>query len=298
MSLASALRLLSALAFACMLSVCTLAEQVSIHDPVMIREDGTYYLFSTGPGTTFYRSDDKVEWQLQGRVFDTEPKWARDVAPGFSGHLWAPDIIEKDGDYYLYYSVSAFGRNTSAIGLTVTKTLDASSPDYRWEDQGIVIQSVPHRDNWNAIDPHVVVDDEGAAWMSFGSFWGGLKLFKLNEQWNAPAEPAEWYTIAKGDRPALIDDAYAGPVELEAPFIFKQNGYYYLFISLGKCCRGAESTYHLAVGRSKTVTGPYIDREGTDLAAGGGTVVLKGNAKWPGLGHNSAYTFDGKDYLV
>ena len=272
--------------------------QVDVHDPVMAREDGTYYLFSTGPGITLYRSDDMIHWTPQGRAFDTEPDWARDVAPSFNGHLWAPDIIEKDGRFHLYYSVSAFGRNTSAIGLTISETLEPDSPDYGWEDQGIVVRSVPHRDNWNAIDPHVIVDKAGTAWMSFGSYWGGLKLFKLNDRWTAPAEPAEWHTIAKGDRPGLTPDHHAGPVELEAPFIFHRGDYYYLFISLGKCCRGADSTYHLAVGRSQQVTGPYLDREGQDLAAGGGTVILQGNKAWPGLGHNSAYTFDGKDYLV
>jgi arabinan endo-1,5-alpha-L-arabinosidase len=241
-----------------------------------------------------------VNWRLQGRVFAGEPDWAKSVAPEFKDHLWAPDIIynEKTEQFYLYYSVSAFGRNTSAMGVTVSKTLDPDSPDYGWMDKGIVLQSVPYRDMWNAIDPNIIVDEQGTAWMNFGSFWGGLKLVKLDETWTRPAEPQEWYTLAKLDRPMLMDDAMAGPAEIEAPFIFKKDDDYYLFLSLGKCCQRENSTYHLAVGRSRNVSGPYLDRDGKDLAQGGGTVFLKGNERWYGVGHNSAYTFDGKDYLV
>jgi arabinan endo-1,5-alpha-L-arabinosidase len=134
--------------------------------------------------------------------------------------------------------------------------------------------------------------------MSFGSFWSGLKLVKLDASWTAPAEPQEWYSIAKRERSVLLDDRDAGPAEIEAPFIFKKNGYYFLFVSWGKCCLGAKSTYRIMIGRSKDVKGPYLDKEGRSLAAGGGTLLLGGNSAWPGLGHNSTYTFDGKDYLI
>lgn len=276
------------------------AEQVSIHDPVMAKEGDAYYLFSTGPGITIYNSDDMVNWERQGRAFEGQPDWAKNVAPEFNGHLWAPDIIynEDTEQWYLYYSVSAFGKNTSGMGVTTTKTLDPESDDYGWEDQGMVIDSVPNRDMWNAIDPNIIVDDSGDAWMSFGSFWGGMKMFKLNDGWTAPAEPQEWYTIAKRDRSILVDDTQAGPAEIEGPFIFEKGDYYYLFVSYGLCCRGADSTYHVAVGRSKSVTGPYLDKDGVDMNKGGGTVILEGNDDWYGAGHNSAYTFDGKDYLV
>ncbi|WP_297892053.1 arabinan endo-1,5-alpha-L-arabinosidase [Shewanella sp.] len=274
------------------------AEQVSIHDPVMAKEAEQYYLFSTGPGITYYSSKDKVHWTLAGRVFETEPSWAREIASGFNGHLWAPDIIQHNGLFYLYYSVSAFGKNTSAIGVTVNKTLDKNSKDYQWTDKGIVIQSVPNRDAWNAIDPNIIVDEEGTPWMSFGSFWQGLKLVKLNPDFISIAKPEEWHTLAKLDRPALVAETEPGPAQIEAPFIYKKDDYYYLFVSYGLCCRGDDSTYHLAVGRARDVTGPYLDKEGKDMAQGGGTVLLHGTQAWPGLGHNSVYAFDGKDYLV
>lgn len=274
------------------------AEQVSIHDPVMAKEAEQYYLFSTGPGITYYSSKDKIHWTLAGRVFETEPSWAREIAPGFNGHLWAPDIIQHNGLFYLYYSVSAFGKNTSAIGVTVNKTLDKNSKDYQWTDKGIILQSVPNRDAWNAIDPNIIVDEKGTPWMSFGSFWQGLKLVKLNPDFISIAKPEEWHTLAKLDRPALVAETEPGPAQIEAPFIYKKDSYYYLFVSYGLCCRGDDSTYHLAVGRAKDVTGPYLDKEGKDMAQGGGTVLLHGTQAWPGLGHNSVYAFDGKDYLV
>jgi arabinan endo-1,5-alpha-L-arabinosidase len=274
------------------------AGQVSIHDPVMAQEGATYYLFSTGPGITFYSSKDMKNWGLRGRIFPGEPAWAKTVARGFNGHIWAPDIIRHDGKYYLYYAVSAFGKNTSAIGVTINRTLDPASPDYKWEDQGIVLQSIPGRDLWNAIDPNIIVDEEGTPWMSFGSFWSGLKLVKLAPNWTAIAEPQEWYSIARRDRPAFEDDRSAGPAELEAPFIFRKNDYYYLFLSWDKCCRGKDSTYKLMVGRARNVRGPYVDREGRPLNEGGGSLLLAGNPRWPGLGHNGTYTFDGKDYII
>lgn len=274
------------------------ARQLSIHDPVMTKQGDTYYLFSTDPGIKIYSSKDMVHWQFSARVFATEPAWAKSVAPRFNGHLWAPDIQQHDGRFYLYYSVSAFGKNTSAIGVAINTTLDPTSPDYVWVDQGVVLQSVPNRDLWNAIDSHVVVDDAGTPWMSFGSFWGGLKLVKLAPDWKSLAEPQEWHSIAKRERSVLLDDLQPGPAEVEAPFIFRKGEYYHLFVSWDKCCRGRDSTYKMVTGRSKDVRGPYLDKEGKDLAAGGGSVLLAGTPAWPGLGHNGTYTFDGTDYLV
>jgi arabinan endo-1,5-alpha-L-arabinosidase len=264
----------------------------------MAREGDTYYLFSTGPGITFYSSKDMKSWTLRGRVFPGEPAWAREVASGFNGHLWAPDVVHHGDRFYLYFSVSAFGRNTSAIGVTTNRTLDPDSPGYRWEDQGIVVRSIPNRDLWNAIDPNVTADEHGVPWLAFGSFWSGIRLVKLAPNWTALAEPQEWYSIARRYRSIFEDDRKAGPAEIEAPFIFKKGDYYYLFVSWGLCCRGKDSTYRIVIGRSADLKGPYLDREGKNLAEGGGSLLLGGNQAWPGLGHNSANTFDGKDYIV
>jgi arabinan endo-1,5-alpha-L-arabinosidase len=272
--------------------------QVSIHDPAMAKEGDTYYLFSSGPGITFYSSKDMKAWRLRGRVFPGDPSWAKRVVSGFDGHIWAPDIIAHDGRHYLYYAVSAPGKNSSAIGVTINKTLNPDSPDYRWEDRGIVLRSIPNRDLWNAIDPNIIVDENGTPWMDFGSFWSGIKLVKLDSSWTALAEPQEWFSIAKRERSVLVDDREPGSAEIEGPFIFKKGDYYYLFVSWGLCCRGKDSTYKIMFGRSNNVRGPYLDKDGINMAEGGGSLLLSGNADWAGQGGCSAYTFDGKDYLV
>jgi len=273
------------------LAVCQ-AKQVSVHDPVLAKEGSTYYLFSTGPGVTFYSSPDLLNWKEEGRVFKGEPVWAKKAAPSFNDHIWAPDIHFHDGKYFLYYSVSGFGLNTSGIGVTTNATLDPRAPNYKWEDQGMLLQSVPGRDNWNAIDPNIIDDGKGGAWMSFGSFWGGIKLVKLDASRTRLAEPQEWHAIAQRDVPAST------PAEIEGPHILKKGDYYYLFVSWGLCCKKEKSTYHVVVGRAKQVTGPYLDRDGKDMNQGGGTLLVRGNARWQGVGHNSAYTIDGKDMLV
>lgn len=291
------LRSIVTLAALAWLTACA-AKPVSVHDPVLAKEGGKYYLYSTGPGITFYSSADMRNWKEEGRVFQNDPVWARRAAPSFNGHIWAPDIYTHKGKHYLYYSVSGFGKNTSGIGVTTNTTLDPAAPGYQWQDQGMVLQSVPGRDNWNAIDANVVDDDKGQAWMSFGSFWSGIKLVKLDDSRTRLAEPQQWHAIASRSRPADTPDDKAGPAEIEGPHILKKNGWYYLFVSWGLCCKKAESTYHVVVGRSKQVTGPYLDRDGKDMNAGGGSLVIAGNARWKGVGHNSAYTIDGKDLMV
>jgi arabinan endo-1,5-alpha-L-arabinosidase len=269
-----------------------------VHDPVMIKQDSLYYLYCTGWGISVWSSADRINWKKEKPVFDKAPEWAVKTIPGFMGHIWAPDITYYNGQYYLYYSVSAFGKNTSCIGLVTNTTLNYDDPAYMWKDHGKVIQSVPGRDLWNAIDPNLAFDEKDTPWLAFGSFWSGIKLVKMNSDLKSVAEPQEWYTVAKRARDYKTDDPNPGEAAIEAPFIFKKNKYYYLFVSFDFCCRGVKSNYKIMAGRSEKVNGPYVDRQGNRLDQGGGTLVLEGNSSWPGVGHNSAYTFDGTDYLV
>lgn len=275
-----------------------MAQEIRVHDPVMIRQNNTYYLFCTGMGINVFSSADMKSWQREKPVFDAAPPWAVETIPGFKGHIWAPDISFHNGMYYLYYSVSAFGKNTSCIGLASNKTLDPKDKDFKWVDHGKVIQSVPGRDLWNAIDPNLAFDERGQPWLTFGSFWSGIKLVRLKEDLKEPAVPEEWYTVCKRARNYKTADPDPGEAAVEAPFIFKKNNYYYLFVSFDFCCRGKESTYKIAAGRSEKIQGPYVDKEGVRLDEGGGTIVLQGDTAWPGLGHNAVCTFDGTDYLV
>lgn len=275
-------------------------QRPSVHDPVMAKEGDTYYLFATGMGISVLSSKDMKTWKHEKPVFEAAPQWAVELIPGYKGHTWAPDVIHHNGRWHLFYSCSAFGKNTSAIGHASTPTLNPEAPDYGWTDHGKVIQSVPGRDNWNAIDPNIIVDEEGTHWMNFGSFWDGIKLVRLAPDMNAPAQPEEWKTIARkrGKEMPKEEESKPGDNAIEAPFIIRHGDYYYLLVSHDYCCRGKESTYKIAVGRSKSVAGPYFDREGHRLDQGGGTILAQGNEEWAGVGHCAAYTFDGTDYLV
>lgn len=278
------------------------------HDPVAAYCDGRYYVFTTGMNVM--SSDDLVNWRFEKPVLDDTPQWAKDK--GFRWMPWAPDIQYHNGLWYIYYSYSHFGRNISAIGVATNKTLNPESPDFKWEDQGMIVESIPGRDEWNAIDANMIVDEDGVGWLSFGSFWRGIKMFRLDETMTRMAEPQEWYPICR--RPegttkdiAGKDDGIArdprgpdfdpGNGAVEAPFIFKRGDYYYLFVSYDLCCRGKNSTYNLVVGRSEKVTGPYFDKDGVSLMEGGGTVIAAGNERYSGMGHCAVVTFDGKDYV-
>jgi arabinan endo-1,5-alpha-L-arabinosidase len=283
--------------FIFLISMMAFAQKRPItHDPVVAKQGDTYYLFCTGPGITSFTSKDLITWKQANPVFLESPEWAKDVAPGFNGHIWAPDITLHKGKYYLYFSISAFGKNTSAIGLVTNTTLNPEDENYKWEDQGIVIQSVPNRDLWNAIDPNLIFDENKTPWLAFGSFWNGLKIVKLKDDLKTLAQPQEWHPIASRERSQHVPDAEAGDAALEGPFIFKKGDYYYQFLSWDYCCRGEKSTYKLMVGRSKSVTGSYVDKDGKELNKGGGTLVIEGNKNWYGVGHNSVFSFDGKDY--
>jgi arabinan endo-1,5-alpha-L-arabinosidase len=281
--------------------------RVSVHDPVIIRQKGTTYVFCTGRGIAVWSSTNMEEWKHEKPVFATPPAWTTAAVPTFDGHFWAPDISFYDGKYYLYYAISAFGKNTSCIGLAINATLDPADPHFKWEDKGKVVQSIPGQDNWNAIDPNLITDDAGVPYLAFGSFWGGLQLARLTPDRLQLAEGRDKFLMiasrkpdpAAPNPPALAGNPPdAGGNAIEAPFLFKHGDYFYLFASIDYCCRGPRSNYKMIVGRAKKVTGPYVDKEEKPLARGGGTILLEGDAQWYGVGHNAVCTFDGVDYIV
>lgn len=268
-----------------------------MHDPVMAKEGNTYYIFSTGMGIQTLSSTDLKNWKMEPPVFKQHPAWINNELPDFRGHIWAPDIIYHGGKYHIFYSCSAFGKNTSAIGHAVRSTLNPKDTLNPWIDKGLLIASHPMKDNWNAIDPNVIVDKKNVPWMTYGSFWDGIQLVKLSKDMSKTIGVPR--TIARRNHAAAENlSASAGRNAIEAPFVFQHGDYYYLFVSWDYCCRGSSSTYKVAVGRSKSVEGPYFDRNGKDMADGGGTVILYNNDVYNASGHNSAYHFDGKDYFV
>lgn len=285
----------------------TPVSETMVHDPVIYKQDSTYYIFCTGWGINVYSSKDMKMWKMENSVFNTPPQWAVDSIPEFKGHIWAPDISYHNGLYYLYYSVSAFGKNTSAIGVATNKTLNPQSPDFKWTDHGCVIESYPNKTNWNAIDPNLTEDEKGQPYLVFGSFWDGIKLIKLQSDlmhvaeniMNIPTIASRKNKSGEPNPPAVEGNPVdAGGNAIEAPFIFKKGNYYYLFASIDYCCKGPKSTYKMIFGRSRKLAGPYLDKDGRDMASGGGTILLKGNDNWYGVGHNAAATFDGIDYII
>ena len=272
-----------------------------VHDPVMAKEDGVYHIFATGMGIQRMTSKDRKNWQVKAMpVMTVIPKWTRDSVSGFDKHVWAPDIIRWHNKWWLAYSCSTFGKNGSAIGLLSAAKLDSPI----WNDEGCIVASRENRDNWNAIDPNFVIDDNDTPWMVWGSFWDGIQIVRLDTTMH----------VAKGEKPRTLarryapgtttaepnpTSAHAGTNAIEAPFVMKHQGYYYLFVSWDYCCRGSKSNYRVAVGRSKNVDGPYLDKRSNDMLNGGGTVLLEGDKKqYEATGHCAAYSIDGKDIFI
>ncbi|RTL07391.1 MAG: arabinan endo-1,5-alpha-L-arabinosidase, partial [Acidimicrobiia bacterium] len=255
-----------------------------VHDPSIAREDGTYHLYSTHDGIQHRTSTDLQHWTRAAPVFAEPPAWLTQEAPVGKGDIWAPDISRWGGRWHLYYSTSEFPAGSlptrnSAIGHATAVTLDPSSPDGGWTDHGPVLRSRGQlldadRSGWNAIDPAVVLDDDDRPWLTWGSNYDGLFLQPLQPDGTLdPSVPP--VNLARRE---LVTD------NIEAPTILKRGDWWYLFASFDLCCFGMNSTYNVRVGRSASLTGPYVDRDGRPMLDGGGTKVLAayGNVLAPG----------------
>ncbi len=249
-----------------------LVGQTFSHDPsTIVKDNGRYYVFGTGWGIVSKASPDLVHWTNGPSVFGAPAKWVPEAVPGFRGHTWAPDVIRLNDRFYLYYSVSSFGKQVSAIGLATNPTLDPAATNYFWTDRGPVIQST-NGSAFNTIDPSVMLDADGKLWMAFGSYWQGIHLIQLDAQ-----------TGLRADTHAPVRLAWNHSVE--AACLTRHENFYYLFVNWGQCCRGTNSTYEVRVGRAGKIAGPYLDRDGQDLADGGGTLFLESAGRFIGPGH-------------
>ncbi|OMF34741.1 arabinan endo-1,5-alpha-L-arabinosidase [Paenibacillus sp. FSL H8-0548] len=272
----------------------------NVHDPSILKDGDTYYIYSTDvkvggtgtPGIMVRKSKDLISWEWVGYAFVGVPEEA-ETWTGATG-LWAPDI-EKFGDtYYLYYSASTFGSNTSYIGVATS-----SSPEGPWTDQGEVVKT-SGVDDPNAIDPNIVLDADGKAWFVYGSFFGGIYVSPLNQETGKLAEPGFGTKIAARSR-SMEQGAVEGPYVIYNP----EQEKYYLFVSYDSL----SSDYNVRVGRSESITGPYLDSNGRDMLDVdyeaqfeignkliGGYRFNEGEG-WISPGHNSVLQ-DGSDYYL
>lgn len=247
-----------------------------VRDPSLMRQGNTYYLFSTDAGGNIAGhipircSTDQVNWQLCGAVFNQIPAWVQAQVPGIGG-LWAPDISYFNGLYHVYYAGSTFGSNTSVIGLATNTTLDASNPAYQWVDQGELLSS-SSTDDFNAIDPNILVDTDGSVWLTYGSYWSGIKQRQIDPATGLLfASNPTVYSLAS--RPSVQFDP------IEGTSLVHKGNYYYLFASFDDCCNPNPylDTYRIMVGRGTSPHGPFTDMNGTPMLQGGGTQLLSGN---------------------
>nr|WP_238162457.1 arabinan endo-1,5-alpha-L-arabinosidase [Cohnella sp. AR92] len=272
------------------------------HDPSIIKTgDGTYYVVSTDvkvggaptPGVMIRKSKDLIHWEWVGRAFDGVPEDAGAWTGGPT--LWAPDV-EKFGDtYYLYYSSSTFGSNTSYIGVATSSSMEGP-----WTDRGEVIKTGAG-DAPNAIDPNVVIDAEGEPWFVYGSFFDGIHIAPLDPATGKLKEPGFGKRIAARDS-KTESGAVEGPYLIYKPELKK----YYLFVSYDSL----SSDYNVRVGRSDSIEGPYLDYNGRDLTDTAydppfdvGTKILGGykfgdSDGWVAPGHNSILQDGENDYIV
>lgn len=265
-------------------------DNLPVHDPSIIRQGSTYYAFTTDviglPPSNYLPircSQDKLHWTACGSIFPAAmPAWVVAKIPGILG-LWAPDVSYFNGEYHVYYAGSVLDSQRSVIGLVTNATLDPTDPAYKWVDRGEVLESLPG-DDFNAIDPNILVNTDGSIWLTYGSYWSGIKQRQI--------DPATGLLLASN--PTRFDLATRPGVPgdpIEGASLVHHNGYYYLFVSVDHCCNQNVATddYKEAVGRSTSPHGPFVDEAGTPMMDGGGTVLLKADATWNAPGGGTAY---------
>ncbi|KAF7309074.1 Glycoside hydrolase family 43 protein [Mycena kentingensis (nom. inval.)] len=244
-----------------------------VHDPSLVqRADGKYFLFTTHNKAGIITADSfGGPWTEVGSIV---PNNSSIQLPG-RDDIWAPDVTFHNGIFYAYYSVSTFGSQDSGIGLATSQSME---PD-TWIDHGLVFRSFAG-DQFNAIDPNLHFDADGKPFLSFGSFWNDIFQFPLSADLTTPT-----------GSPVQLSFNSTLPNAQEGSFIWKHGKLFYLFVSSGLCC-GFNATslpapgdeYHVIVGRSRFVHGPFLDAAGVDLRNDGGTLVLAshGNVYAPG----------------
>jgi arabinan endo-1,5-alpha-L-arabinosidase len=228
-----------------------------IHDPSTITLcDGKYYTFGTRGGGLI--SEDGWTWNSGGE------------RPGGGA---APDVVKIGDRYLVVYGATGGGLGGGHDGRILTmwnKTLDPKSPDFKYTEAVVVAESDGTEDN-DAIDPGLLLDPtDGRLWLSYGTYFGFIRLVELDPKTGQRIKGNKWINIA---------------IDCEATDLMYRDGWYYLLGTHGTCCDGTNSTYNIVVGRSKKVTGPYLDNMGREMLKGGGKMVLAAGNRLIGPGH-------------
>ena len=228
-----------------------------IHDPSTIAEcDGHYYTFGTGGGGLI--SPDGWTWESGA------------VRPGGGA---APDVMKIGDRYLVVYGATGGGLGGGHSGTILTmwnKTLDPQSPDFQFTDP-ITVASSDYDEDCDAIDPSLLLDPTtGRLWLTYGTYFGFIRLVELDPATGKRVKGNEAINIA---------------IDCEASSLIYRDGWYYLLGTHGTCCDGVNSTYNIVVGRSRSVTGPYLDNVGRDMLKGGGKMVIGGGRRQAGAGH-------------
>jgi arabinan endo-1,5-alpha-L-arabinosidase len=258
------------------------------HDPTVIKDDRCVYsLLTTNNHLQIRQSTDGVNWTAVGNVVPAVPSWVNTALGTTIADIWAPCIRYNNGLYWVYYACSSFGTNNSVIGVATNPTLNPAAANYKWTDQGLVIQS-GSANNYNCIDPDMFVDPSGNVWLAFGSFWSGIKMIAI--------DPTTGKQLASNK--TLYSLASRGGGAIEGPSLIQHGGFYYLFTAWDTCCQGVNSTYNTRMGRATAITGPYSDEAGTALMSSGGTQLLSSYAQYIGPGGGEAFQDGRRSYFA
>lgn len=251
----------------------------SVPDPTIIRgEDGYFYLFGTEDtrNMPIYRSKNLIDWVFVGTAFaeSTRPRCVRKgtgADENSSAMMWAPDINYINGQYVLYFSIGVWGYgDLCGVGVATS-----DRPEGPYADRGVLFMATDLNVH-NSID-QFFIQDNGKNYMIWGSF-NGIYMIQLSDD-------------GLSIMPGATKTQLAGSL-MEASYVYKRNGYYYLFGSAGSCCDGASSTYHVVYGRSKNLAGPYVTKDGGRMLDNKSETLLSGNDFVAGPGHNAEFVED------
>ena len=248
---------------------------VSVHDPSIIRADGSFHVF--GSHLAAAKSADLMNWtRFADGVTDANPLFdavTTELAETFAWaqvtDLWAPDVAQlADGKFRMYYCACKGDSPRSALGVAVADQVQGPYVNQQillksgmvgTSEDGTPYDATRHP---NTVDPQVFQDAAGQLWMIYGSYSGGLFILRMDPATGLPIAGQGYGKHLMGGTHARIEGAYV----LYSP----ESRYYYLFCSFGGLA--SDGGYNIRLARSRQPDGPYLDGNGTDMATVMGAV--------------------------